>query len=112
MTKFLSNINDNYPFFTVNHINGFKKVLMDSFNPDSKITQVAFGVLYSGENIEAHLHETMEEVFFFLKGEGVFKLDDQSFNIKIHDFFYVPSSISHSIVAFEDLEFIYLGIAI
>ncbi len=79
--------------------------------PDSSLTQIAYGNLKAGEIVAMHLHESMEEVFFILKGDGVFFIGDEQFAVAKNSCIRIPNKILHSIKADSDMNFYYFGIA-
>ena len=76
-------------------------------------TQVAYGVFQPGEVCESHVHETMFEYFFFLKGEGTYKIEGVDYGISANSFLEIPAGFRHSLHANkgQTLEFVYWGIA-
>lgn len=95
----------------LNHKNGQKRVFLQKGETPTSLTQVAFAYMQSGSEIEAHIHPTMEEHFYIVKGDGTFVLDNQCIQFTSQTFIRVPANTSHSIVANTELEFIYWGIA-
>jgi mannose-6-phosphate isomerase-like protein (cupin superfamily) len=94
-----------------NHKSGEKKVLFNKIDVDSNITQVAYGFLQKGKQIELHLHETMEEFFYFTRGVGQISIGKNVFPIKKNSVFRIPIMSEHSIIAFSNLEFFYFGVS-
>ncbi|WP_052889870.1 cupin domain-containing protein [Thermogemmatispora carboxidivorans] len=50
-----------------------------------------------GETIHSHAHETMQEVFYLLEGEGQMRLGEQSLTVKEGDCLLVPPLLPHEI---------------
>ena len=100
-------------FETTAHGAGLKKVLIQSTDTLTKLTQLALGKLLPGEIIPAHSHNSMEEIFYFLKGEGVYMVDDKNLPVSPSIVVRIPAGIQHSLTATGviALEFIYFGIA-
>ena len=48
-----------------------------------------------GERVERHQHEDMEEVFYFLEGEGSMQQLEESQSVKPGDCVVVPMRIAH-----------------
>lgn len=100
----LTNIN-------LNHNTGQKRVFLQNGDTPTNITQVAFAYIQAGNSIENHIHPTMEEHFYIVKGDGVFVINNQHSQFTPQTFIRIPANTSHSILAQTDLEFIYWGIA-
>lgn len=95
----------------LNHKDGQKRVFLQKGETPTSLTQVAFAYIQAGSEIETHIHPTMEEHFYIVKGDGTFVLDNQYFQFTSQTFIRVPANTFHSIVAKTELEFIYWGIA-
>ncbi|MEO5995911.1 MAG: cupin domain-containing protein [Chitinophagaceae bacterium] len=95
------------------HGAGLKKVLIQSFDTSTKLTQLALGKLKPGESISPHSHNSMEEIFYFLKGEGIYIIDQENISVTPSMVVRIPAGVQHSLTAIgiTELEFIYLGIA-
>nr|BBH92656.1 hypothetical protein KTA_08550 [Thermogemmatispora argillosa] len=50
-----------------------------------------------GETIHSHAHESMQEVFYLLEGEGLMKLGEQSLTVREGDCLLVPPLLPHEI---------------
>ncbi|WYU51531.1 sugar phosphate nucleotidyltransferase [Bacillus sp. FSL K6-0047] len=59
-----------------------------------------------GKNLSYQYHETRNEVWTVIKGEGEFVLDDKIIPIKAGDVLRVPARAKHSVKALTALEFI------
>ncbi|MEO6915391.1 MAG: cupin domain-containing protein [Chitinophagaceae bacterium] len=99
-------------FTATAHACGMKKTLFTHNDTLSNLTQFAFGKLRSGESIPAHIHPTMEEFFFFLKGKGTYVISDTLVELTPGIAVRIPAGSAHTMHADEDLEFVYFGIAI
>jgi mannose-6-phosphate isomerase-like protein (cupin superfamily) len=101
------------PVSTV-HVAGEKQVFLSEVDTESNITQFAYGRFTPGEGCEEHSHQTMEECFFFIRGYGVYKVENELIDIKPNTFFRIRPDIRHYIKNTGDsnLEFIYFGVAI
>ena len=62
-------------FTKSSHSGQLKKVIFIGSEMTSAVTQVAYAELFSGEIVEEHLHDSMEEVFLVLDGSCEFCLD-------------------------------------
>jgi quercetin dioxygenase-like cupin family protein len=96
------------------HKKGSKKVFLDKKLTESNITQIAYGFLNAFDITEEHIHPTMEEVFYFLKGLGEYVIDGEKYVCAPGVFLKIPAGVKHFLksVSQETLEFYYLGIAI
>jgi len=94
------------------HLVGKKQILAKKENCKSNLTQAALGYLKKDEIIEEHFHSTMEEFYFFLSGNSIFTIENDSLQCKKGDFLMVPAKSKHFIRAIEDTSFIYWGIGV
>ena len=83
--------------FTSHNI-GSKKIFFDKSDLQSSLTQFAYGSLKKGQIIPFHTHETMEEVFYFLKGKGIYKIGYQVIEITKKMAILIPAKSVHSLV--------------
>ena len=76
-------------------------------------TQIALGKFKPGEVCEEHIHPTMYEYFFFIDGEGTYKINNKKYHIEPNSFLEIPAGLRHSLHADKDKElcFVYWGIA-
>ncbi|MFT7032656.1 MAG: mannose-6-phosphate isomerase-like protein (cupin superfamily) [Cyclobacteriaceae bacterium] len=113
MTKIIEYL-ENIKGESTAHLSGFKKVFLEFFDTETDLTQFAYGELKSGEVVEEHVHPTMEEFFFFLKGSGFYNIDGRVHHVKQSTFIRIPSNVKHSLEAkgSESLCFIYFGVGI
>ena len=102
---------DSLKLQSTSHSIGEKFIFFGENELQSPLTQIAMGKLKAQEEVPFHLHESMEEVFFILNGEGIFSIGDQHFNISKNCCIRVPCGFSHSIKAETDLQFYYFGVA-
>ncbi|WP_461638870.1 cupin domain-containing protein [Labilibaculum euxinus] len=97
-------------FIPTTHLVGLKKII-ENQGRDSLVTQVAIGVLRVGESIALHKHDTMDEYYYFLSGDGVFYCSEKEYQCKRGDFVKIPKGTMHGMVSGNnDLEFFYFGI--
>lgn len=94
------------------HNIGQKQVLADNTGCQSNLMQAAYGKLGEDDVIESHVHPTMEEFYYFTKGEAEFYIGEEVFSCKNGIFIKVPANTSHHIKPLTDIEFIYWGVAI
>ncbi|MEO9965636.1 MAG: cupin domain-containing protein [Reichenbachiella sp.] len=95
------------------HLSGLKKVFLSNQETSSPLTQFAYGVFKPGEVCDSHIHPTMIECFFFIKGFGTYTVGAESVKLKPGTFLQIPANTSHELVndGTEDLEFVYFGVA-
>jgi mannose-6-phosphate isomerase-like protein (cupin superfamily) len=110
--KVYQSLSDIVPVVTAHNF-GEKFVFLSQHDTQTLLTQFAYSKLMPGEDVEQHLHPTMEECFYFISGEGEFIIADKTFTIKPSTFFRVPANMNHAlkIKGTEPLTFVYFGIA-
>lgn len=96
------------------HNIGVKKILLRKGESKSNLTQIAYGSLHPGEEVAMHKHETMEEYFFFLEGNGVYRVDEENVELEKGVFVKIPANTEHAMkcTGTDKLEFFYFGVAI
>jgi len=90
---------------------GLKQVLLAAAETDSAVTQIARTTLRQGEEVEVHVHRTMDEHYYFLGGKGVMVVDDEAVECREGIYLLVPQGTGHALKAESDLTFITIGIA-
>lgn len=95
---------------TAHHI-GVKQVLLSCSDTTSAVTQIARTQLLQGEQVEEHVHKTMDEHYLFQDGVGVMTVDGISYECRSGIYFLVPAGCSHSLRAVQNMTFFTLGIA-
>ncbi len=58
----------------------------------------------AGETITAHKHEDMEEIFYFLQGQGVMQIADETQPVIAGDRIIVPAQTTHVLTNNSDTE--------
>lgn len=91
---------------------GEKFILLQNRGEKSGLTQVAIGVLETGEIIELHLHSSMEEYFFFLDGTAIFIVDELQIHCKQGTFVQIKENQIHQLEANQRVRFLYWGVAL
>ena len=111
-SKIYVNLNRIRPVSTA-HGYGQKQVFLSNKNTENSLTQFAYGSLNAGEGCDLHKHETMEEYFFFLNGNGIYIVGEEKIIVKQDTFLRIPADVYHSLHASKDssLKFIYFGIS-
>jgi mannose-6-phosphate isomerase-like protein (cupin superfamily) len=97
----------------VNHETGLKHVFRSNLELDNKLTQIAYGVFEPGESSGSHIHNTMDEYFFFMKGFGQYIVDGNIIDIIPNTFIEILAGKTHNLIAIGELnlEFVYWGVA-
>ncbi|SFE65243.1 cupin domain-containing protein [Spirosoma endophyticum] len=95
------------------HAQGTKQVFLRYGDTSTDLTQVAYGSFSRTDYCELHMHPTMEECFFFLKGIGVYTIGNQKIALQQGVFVRIPAGILHRLEATGDvpLEYVYFGVA-
>jgi len=99
------------PIFT-SHGVGQKRVLLSKEEMTSPLTQIAVMTLQASEVAEEHQHATMEENFFFLKGEAKLTVNGEVMECKDGDFVQVKCREPHKLEAVTDIAVMTIGVAI
>jgi quercetin dioxygenase-like cupin family protein len=98
-------------FSNSSHPGQIKKVIFHGFEMTSSVTQVAYAELSTGDVVEEHYHESMEEVFLILDGECEFSLDGVSHLLKKEDVIKIAPKVKHKLKAFRDTKLYYFGVS-
>lgn len=104
----LKHLNDIEPVAT-SHGVGLKRVLLSKAETKTGLTQIAVTRLKAGEVADEHVHETMEEEFFFMKGVAEVEIDGKVVVCRPGDFLKVSHGVRHRLKAVEDTEMITIG---
>ena len=104
-------LSETQPHPTAHQI-GLKQVLLANDETESKLTQIAVTTLRKGEEVEPHVHKTMDEHYLFESGEGWFVLDGERIDCREGLFLLVPAGCEHSMVATTELKFMTIGVAL
>lgn len=105
------NLNEIYPVPTAHNI-GLKSVLLGNAETISNITQIAMTELHRGEEVESHVHQTMDEHYLFVSSEGVMAVDNEEVECRAGLFLLIPATSVHSIRAITDMKFLTIGVAL
>lgn len=111
--KLFQSLSEIKPVPTVHNL-GEKFVFLKNEDTPSAITQFAFGKLMPGEDVEPHLHPTMEECFYFIGGEGEYTVNNIMYTVKPETFLRIPANTLHSlkVTSAAPLTFVYFGVAL
>ena len=94
------------------HCAGIKKVLCANDEASSNITQIAVSRLKAGEQVEVHVHETMEEHFLIEEGTLEFVIDETIITVNAGSYVMIPARTKHGIKAVTDCKLITIGCAV
>jgi quercetin dioxygenase-like cupin family protein len=74
-----------------------KKVLFgkDELDPDCGLRMVNYAVIQPGEAFQNHYHQTMEEVFYILSGEGEITINGETEAISAQMAVVIPKQSTH-----------------
>lgn len=100
------------PIITTTHGVGEKRVLLNSQETSTPLTQIAVTRLKAGEAAEEHLHPTMEEFFLFQKGDAIMTVGEEQITCSSGDFISIPANTLHVLKAITDIEIITIGCAV
>jgi mannose-6-phosphate isomerase-like protein (cupin superfamily) len=94
------------------HLQGVKRVFMSNADSQTSLTQFAYGYLSENQNSGPHLHKSMDEYFYFIRGRGIYVLEEVIIDISPGTFINIPAGVIHNLIndGKEILEFIYFGI--
>ena len=106
----LRHIADIAPVST-SHSVGEKQVLATREDVGNTVTQIARTRLKAGEEVEAHVHPTMDEHFFFLEGECEVVIDGKKHCCEAEDCLFIPAGHKHAISVKTDTIMITIGLA-
>ena len=111
--KIFQQLKDIAPVATA-HQEGEKFVFLKNEDTSSALTQFAYGKLLPGESTDEHKHATMEEFFFFIKGNGTYTVNEEILLLTPGCFVRIPPNTAHQLKAIgsEPLEFAYFGVAV
>ena len=102
---------DIIPISTTHNV-GEKRVLLNSQETSTPLTQIAVTRLKAGEMAKEHLHPTMEEFFLFQKGDAIMTVGEEQITCSSGDFISIPANTLHALKAITDIEIITIGCAV
>ena len=102
---------DIIPISTTHGI-GEKRVLLNSQETSTPLTQIAVTRLKAGEAATEHPNPTMEEFFLLQKGDASMTVGKEQITCSSGDFISIPANTLHSLKAITDIEIITIGCAI
>jgi len=75
--------------------------IREFLNPRNSLLKnqsLAEATLLSGQATTPHYHPVAEEIYFITQGEGVMKLEDESFRVRVGDAIAIPNGLVHQIM--------------
>ena len=97
---------------STSHSIGMKRILLKGSESESMLTQAAIGSLLKDQFVDNHSHPTMEEFYFFIKGNAKVTIENTEYFCKKDTFIKIPKDAIHSLKAITAIDFIYWGIAL
>ena len=94
----------------INHGNGRKLVFEQDGWDAETITQAAYGVMKAGEVCHMHMHESMIEVFYFVSGEGIYRIEEKEYPVEAGVYLRIDPGEYHELSVERDLHYFYIGI--
>ena len=91
---------------STSHGVGEKRVVATREDVGNSVTQIARTRLKAGEEVEAHVHHTMDEHFFFLEGECEVEIDGVVSRCLAEDYLFIPAGHRHTISVRRDTKMI------
>jgi quercetin dioxygenase-like cupin family protein len=98
---------DSLDWINAKHSGILKKVCFIGEEFKSNITQVAYTELKQGNEVNAHIHTSMEEIFFLIEGICEFKIEGDLIFAKKQSIIRIPVHKEHSLHAISDCKFFY-----
>ena len=94
----------------------YKKVLIRSeeADPRSRLMMFQLCKIPAKTTHVAHIHQTMDEIFYFTEGSGEIEINREVEKVKVGDRIIVPAGQIHQVrnLGKTELKFIGLGVAI
>lgn len=96
----------------LNHDSGVKKVLFNWQDVDTPCRQISIANFKAGDICESHIHDTLDEHFYWQSGSGYYIIDNEKIEFSDGDYIYVPAKTEHSIHFEQDSQCVCIGIAL
>ncbi|MGM9698944.1 MAG: cupin domain-containing protein [Prevotella sp.] len=90
---------------------GIKQVLLSSGDTESAVTQIAVTALRDEEEVEVHIHPTMDEHYIILEGNGKMFFNGNWHVCRDGDYLLITKGDKHAMKAKSNMKFITIGIA-
>lgn len=81
---------------TLEMMGGERQLLLDSISTDGDVYLVQ-GIMPSGSEVPAHIHQLEDEIFHVLEGTVELVLGEKTVDGKAGDIIYLPRGIKHGI---------------
>lgn len=103
----------NIPKQGVSHNPAILKQVMLNNGEIPQITTFAQAEFQPGQSVAEHIHETMYEVFYILKGKADFIIEDQKITVKMGDYVVIEPKERHSQANLyaESVSWLYFAVA-
>jgi mannose-6-phosphate isomerase-like protein (cupin superfamily) len=69
---------------------------------------LAEATLLSGQSTAPHYHPIAEEIYFIVEGEGLMKLESETFRVQVGDAVAIPNGVVHQIMNDSELKLVFL----
>lgn len=93
---------------TLAHNQVKRKQLIKAGELKSKVQTVNYAWLEAGESFTPHKHDDCEEIYFFLQGKGLMRINKKEFVVKKGDFVVVEVGEWHSLKNHSNRRLIFL----
>lgn len=95
------------------HGGTLKSVFLHNEEMRNSLTQIALSALKQGESIPRHNHPTMDEYFFILSGEGIYKFEGTEVILRPNMLIEISANTEHELISTgeNELRFLYWGVA-
>ena len=93
------------------HLGGaFSKLLVNESH-GSKYFDFRISIYQPKGYVEPHIHEKSEQIYYILKGNGIFEMDGEKHLVGSGTVIFIPPDVKHGIAnsGFEDLVFIVIA---
>lgn len=75
---------------------------------DAKRLAGIFVILPAGEQVPYHYHAARESLIYILSGEGIEKVENETYPVKAGDVLFIPANEKHTIMNRSDKDIRYL----
>jgi len=79
------------------------------FDPDCGLRMLNFAKILPGKSFALHLHDTLEEVFYILQGEGLIRVGEQEEKISEGMSVLIPKKTKHWLKNTGQVDLLYLA---
>jgi mannose-6-phosphate isomerase-like protein (cupin superfamily) len=82
--------------------------ILNPRNSTLKNQSLAEATLLSGQSTTPHYHPIAEEIYFITEGEGVMKLKEETFRVRVGDAIAIPNGVVHQIINDGEAKLVFL----